>query len=241
VKHAILSDIHGNIDALETVLADVEARGIGSMVCLGDFVGYGAAPNECIEALRGRIVHAVAGNHDLAACGRLKLQYFNPEAAEAARWTDVRLTDDHRSYLAELPYMVSWRGFRLVHATPSDPPAWEYVLSPQDALMELDAFDEATCLFGHSHYAGIFVCRDDDVRYTREHEVRMEAGHRYMVNVGSVGQPRDGDPRAAYLMVDESKRTLTHVRLEYDVEAAGQRIRDAGLPPFLAERLRWGE
>jgi len=241
VKHAILSDVHGNIDALRTVMADVEARGVESLVCLGDFVGYGAEPNACIETLRARVVHAVAGNHDPAACGRLKLHYFNDDAAEAARWTDVHLTDAHRTYLAELPFMVSWRGFRLVHATPSEPAAWEYVLSPQDALLELDAFDEQTCLFGHSHYAGIFVCRGDDVRYTREPEVRMQDGLRYMVNVGSVGQPRDGDPRAAYLVIDEAKRTLTHVRLEYDVEAAGRRIREAGLPAFLAERLRWGE
>ena len=239
--HAIVSDIHGNLEALDVVLADIDRRRIESVVCLGDFVGYGASPNECIDRLRPRLAQAVVGNHDLAACGKLKLRYFNADAAEAARWTDARLGDAQRRYLADLPYTISWRNHRLVHATPSRPEAWAYVLSPVDAIEELDAFDEPVCLFGHSHYAGIFECMADDVRYTRAPEVERRDGARYMVNVGSVGQPRDGDPRAAYLLVDEALRTLSHVRLDYDVEGAGRRILDAGLPTFLAERLKWGE
>jgi diadenosine tetraphosphatase ApaH/serine/threonine PP2A family protein phosphatase len=241
MPHAIVSDIHGNLEALEAVLEDLERREVERVVCLGDFVGYGASPNECIDRLRPRLEVAVAGNHDLAACGRLKLHYFNSDAAVAATWTDVRLTEQNREYLKTLPFTVPWRGMLLVHASPSTPNEWHYVLTPADAAMELSAFEEGICLIGHSHVPGAFVWDERRVRYTRDADVPVAAGHRYLVNVGSVGQPRDGDPRAAYLLVDEAKRTLTHVRIDYDIEGAMRRIRDAGLPAFLAERLQWGE
>jgi len=239
--HAIVSDIHGNLEALEAVLADLERHRPASIVCLGDFVGYGAAPNECIARLRPLIEHAVVGNHDLAACGRIKLGYFNHNAALAARWTESALTPEHLEYLRGLPFQVQWRDALLVHASPASPEEWHYVLSPTDATEEFGAFTEQMCLIGHSHYPGTFVRSADAVRYTRVPEVRLENGHRYLVNVGSVGQPRDGDPRAAYLLYDELGRTIRHVRVEYDIEAAMRRILDAGLPRFLAERLQWGE
>lgn len=241
MTHAVVSDVHGNLEALERVLEDLERRGVDEVVCLGDFVGYGASPNECIERLRPRIAGAVAGNHDLAACGRIRLGYFNPDAASAAGWTDRRLTDENRAYLAGLPFSIAWRGMQLVHASPAQPRAWHYVLSPQDADEELEAAEAPVCLIGHSHFPGAFEQLGGETRYFRDETVALEPDGRYLVNVGSVGQPRDGDPRAAYLLVDEEARTLRHVRLEYDVEGAMQRIRDAGLPPFLAERLRWGE
>jgi diadenosine tetraphosphatase ApaH/serine/threonine PP2A family protein phosphatase len=241
MPRAIVSDIHGNLEALQAVLADIERRGISSIVCLGDFVGYGASPNECIEVLRPRIEAAVVGNHDLAACGRLKLTYFNPDAAWAARWTDVRLTPENRRYLEDLPFSVRWRDMLLVHASPSTPEEWHYVLSSDEAEEEMKAFGESVCLIGHSHYPGAFEWSSRSLRYTRDPEVRIEEWHRYLVNVGSVGQPRDGDPRAAYLLVDDEPRRLTHVRLDYDLAGAMHRIMDAGLPPFLAERLRRGE
>ena len=241
MPHAIVSDVHGNLEALEAVLADLERRGVERIVCLGDFVGYGASPNECIERLRPRIEAAVAGNHDLAACGRLKLRYFNPDAAQAAAWTDVQLTGENRDYLKALPFTVPWRGMLLVHASPSSPTSWHYVLSPLDAEVEMDAFEEPVCVIGHSHVPGAFEWNRGRMRYTREAEIPLTAGSRYLVNAGSVGQPRDGDPRAAYLLVDEEEEMLTHVRLEYDVPGAMRRIENAGLPSFLAERLQWGE
>lgn len=239
--HAILSDIHGNLEALETVLADVARHQPASIVCLGDFVGYGASPNECIERLRPLIEHAVAGNHDLAACGRLKLGYFNPNAALAAQWTESTLTPENRAYLQELPFVVQWRDALLVHASPAQPEDWHYVLSPGEAHEEMEAFQQVVCFIGHSHYPGTFDRQNNRVRYTRVPEVRLEKGHRYLVNVGSVGQPRDGNPRAAYLLYDERERLLRHVRIEYDIAGAMRRIVDAGLPSFLAERLQWGE
>ena len=239
--HAIVSDIHGNLEALEAVLADLERHRPGSMVCLGDFVGYGASPNDCIDRLRPMIEHAVVGNHDLAACGRLKLTYFNTNAAMAAQWTDAALTPENRRYLQELPFAVKWRETLLVHASPAEPENWHYVLSPVEAQAEMDAYQEKVCFIGHSHYPGTFDRLDGQVRYSRGTEIRIENGHRYLVNVGAVGQPRDGDPRAAYVLFDDEQRVIRHVRVDYDIAGAMKRIIDAGLPRFLAERLQWGE
>jgi diadenosine tetraphosphatase ApaH/serine/threonine PP2A family protein phosphatase len=241
VALAIVSDIHGNLEALETVLADLDQRKPEAIVCLGDFVGYGASPNDCITVLRPRIEWAVAGNHDHAAIGRTSLEGFNHEAARAARWTSDELTPEHRKYLEELPMQVEWHGALLVHASPSEPEAWHYVLSPAEADFEFAQFTQAVCFIGHSHYPGTFVGDGRRTTYTRQARVPIEKDHRYIVNVGSVGQPRDGDPRAAYLMWDPEAGSLEHIRLDYDIEAAGARIRAAGLPAFLAERLRWGE
>jgi diadenosine tetraphosphatase ApaH/serine/threonine PP2A family protein phosphatase len=239
--HGIVSDIHGNLEALEAVLADLERHKPASIVCLGDFVGYGASPNECIDRLRPLIEHAVAGNHDLAACGRLKLTYFNHNAALAATWTENTLRPENREYLRGLPFSVRWRDTLLVHASPAQPEDWHYVLSPAEAEEEMAAFEETVCFIGHSHYPGTFDRQDRHVRYTRASDIRIESGHRYLVNVASVGQPRDGDPRAGYLLYDDEARTLHHVRLEYDIAGAMRRIAEAGLPRFLAERLQWGE
>jgi diadenosine tetraphosphatase ApaH/serine/threonine PP2A family protein phosphatase len=241
VVHAILSDLHGNLEALEAVLADLDGVKPASVVCLGDFVGYGASPNECIERTRPRLEEAVIGNHDLAAIGKLGLRSFHDDAAAAARWTDTALTPANRAWLESLPYERIWRGMRLVHAAPSAPAQWRYVLSPRDALAEFGTFQERVCFIGHSHFPCVFDRGAHDLRFRRDDEVRMEKGHRYLVTVGSVGQPRDGDPRACYMLYDEGRETLRNVRLEYDVDAAMRRIRAAGLPEFLAERLQWGE
>ena len=241
MRVAILSDVHGNLQALESVLADADARRTDAMVCLGDFVGYGASPNECIARLRPRIEVAVAGNHDLAACGRIKLGYFNPDAAHAARWTAETLTSEHMEYLRALPFSVLWRGVRLVHSSPAEPHEWHYVLSPGDAAFEMESCAEDVCFIGHSHFPGTFELEGSAVRYTRDARVTGARGRRYLVNVPSVGQPRDGDPRAGYLVYDDAGPAFEHVRLDYDVAAAMEAIRAAGLPPFLAERLQWGE
>jgi len=239
--HAIVSDIHGNLEALEAVLADLERHRPASIVCLGDFVGYGASPNECIDRLRPMIEHAVAGNHDLAACGRLRLTYFNNNAAQAAQWTEKALTPENMTYLQGLPFSVRWRETLLVHASPAEPEDWHYVLSPVEAQAEMDAYTETVCFIGHSHYPGAFERNKDSIHYTRNPDIRLERGRRYLINVASVGQPRDGDPRAGYALYDETDRLVRHIRLEYDVAGAMRRILDAGLPRFLAERLQWGE
>jgi diadenosine tetraphosphatase ApaH/serine/threonine PP2A family protein phosphatase len=239
--HAIVSDIHGNLEALEAVLADIGKHRPASIVCLGDFVGYGASPNECIDRLRPLIEHAVAGNHDLAACGRLRLTYFNTNAAQAAQWTEKALTPENMAYLQGLPFSVQWRDTLLVHSSPAEPEDWHYVLSPVEAQAEMDAYREAVCFIGHSHYPGSFDRHHQQVRYTRNADIKLEKGHRYLINVASIGQPRDGDPRAGYALFEDADRWVRHVRLDYDVAGAMRRILDAGLPRFLAERLQWGE
>jgi len=242
MRAAILSDIHGNLEALDAVLEQIDREPPEVMVCLGDFVGYGAQPNECIERLRPRLEAAVLGNHDAAALGRLRLGSFNSDAASAARWTETALSPGSRAYLESLPMSLAWRGARLVHAAPLEPESWSYVLSLADAEEEMAAYSEDLCFIGHSHFPGLFE-RDPHgaMRYTRADETRLERGHRYLVNVPSVGQPRDGDRRAGYLIWDDAVPEVRHVRLEYDVETAMRRILDAGLPRFLAERLQWGE
>jgi diadenosine tetraphosphatase ApaH/serine/threonine PP2A family protein phosphatase len=214
---------------------------VDDLVCLGDFVGYGASPNECVDRLRPRISGAVVGNHDAAAIGRLSLGDFNSDAATAARWTEQALSPETRAYLESLPYTIERGAALLVHASPLEPQAWHYVLSPVDAAEEFGAFDQPICFIGHSHFPGAFEKEGDSLRYTRVADVETKEGCRYIVNVPSVGQPRDSDPRAGYTVWDSAKGTLEQIRLEYDVDGAMKRIRDAGLPAFLAERLRWGE
>lgn len=241
MKLALLSDIHGNLEALLAVLADVATCKPDGMACLGDFVGYGASPNECIERLQPLIEAAVVGNHDAAALGKLKLGGFQTDAATAARWTAEQLTPEHLAYLDGLPYSIVWHDHRLVHATPSEPEEWHYVFSIADARLEFGTYRERMGFIGHSHVPGVFESDGAQIAYLRTPEVELRAGRRYLVNVGSVGQPRDGDPRAAWLLLDTDHDRLEHHRVDYDIERAATRIRDAGLPPFLAERLKWGE
>jgi predicted phosphodiesterase len=241
MKHAVVSDVHANLEALEAVLADAKTRGADDMVCLGDFVGYGASPNECVDRLKPLIELAVLGNHDQAVFDPTWLENFNEEAATAARWTATVLRRDHLDYLRALPYSLPWKGARLVHASPADPEAWNYVFTPHEAVMELDACAEPVCLVGHSHYPGTFEVQGRHAAYTRDKKILGRRDRRYLIVVPSVGQPRDGDPRAGYLMWDDEAWTFEHVRLEYDLEAAIRRIDAAELPHSLGERLRWGE
>jgi len=239
--HAIVSDIHANLEALETVLADIRARQAADVVCLGDFVGYGASPNECVERLRPAIEAAVVGNHDKASIDARWAEAFNQEAAIAAAWTSEKLTPEHARYLEALPWSVAWRGVRLVHSSPSQPEEWNYVFSPADAIHEMTHCDEPVCFVGHSHFPGTFELEPMRARYTRESHIAGRRDRRYLIVVPSVGQPRDGDPRAGYLLWDDDAWTFEHVRLDYDIDGAMSRIRQAGLPHHLAERLLRGE
>ena len=240
---AVLSDIHSNLEALEAVLADVGRSGASEILCLGDFVGYGASPNECIERLRPIVTAAVAGNHDVAVCGRIRLGSFGSNAAQAASWTATVLTPQSQAYLESLPITVRHAGALLVHSSPSEPRAWHYVLEVGEARAEFDTFMESLCLVGHLHRPGTYRLdsRTGQVVYSRELDMPLDPQGRFLVIVPSVGQPRDGDPRAGYLLWDDGRGWLRQVRVDYDFAAARQRILDAGLPPFLGDRLQWGE
>ena len=240
---AVLSDIHGNLEALEAVLAEVGWSGASEILCLGDFVGYGASPNECIERLRPVVTVAVAGNHDVAVCGRIRLGSFGSNAALAARWTESVLTTQSLAYLESLPIRVCHAGALLVHSSPSDPRAWHYVVEIEEARAEFDTFMESLCLVGHLHRPGAYRLDGGtgQVGYSLEPEIPLDPQGRFLVIVPSVGQPRDGDPRAGYLLWDDGRGWVRQVRVDYDFAAARQRILDAGLPRFLGDRLQWGE
>jgi predicted phosphodiesterase len=240
---AVLSDIHSNLEALEAVLADAGRAGASEILCLGDFVGYGASPNECIERLRPIVTAAVAGNHDVAVCGRIRLGSFGSNAAQAANWTGTILTPQSQAYLESLPIAVHHAGALLVHSSPSEPRAWHYVQEVEEARAEFDTFMESLCLVGHLHRPGIYRLdgRTGHVVYSREPEMPLDPQGRFLVIVPSVGQPRDGDPRAGYLLWDDGRGWVRQVRVDYNFAAARQRILDAGLPPFLGDRLQWGE
>jgi diadenosine tetraphosphatase ApaH/serine/threonine PP2A family protein phosphatase len=238
MRVAVLSDIHGNLHALEAVL---DAASADEVWCLGDVVGYGARPNECCELVRERASICLAGNHDLVVTGVLGLDEFSHDAADAAAWSKAQLTDENRAWLAGLPSLTERDGTLLAHASPRDP-VWEYVLSNDVARASIEAADTPLVLVGHSHVALDLRLADGELTgglAVPGTEVELDSG-RWLLNPGSVGQPRDGDPRAAWLLVDYGARRATFERVEYDVEATQAEIREAGLPELLAARLATG-
>jgi predicted phosphodiesterase len=243
MRVAILSDVHGNRHALEAVLADTATEGVDAVWCLGDLVGYGADPNACVALARERCSIILAGNHDLAVTGDISLDEFSRGAALAAHWTREVIEDEPLAFLHSLSPSGSAEGVGLYHASPRDP-IWEYVLSAMLADLCLTAQPERIALIGHSHVALSFW-RDLDVEISgtqREPgEIADLAQGEWLLNPGSVGQPRDGDARAAWLLLDTGAWTATWRRTEYDVAGAQAAIRAAGLPGSLAERLGYGQ
>jgi diadenosine tetraphosphatase ApaH/serine/threonine PP2A family protein phosphatase len=240
---AIVSDIHGNRHALQAVLEDIAAGPAVEVWCLGDVVGYGADPNDCCELVREHCGVVLAGNHDLAVTGELSLDEFSRGAAIAARWTQEVLDPDHLAWLGRLTPDGEERSIGLFHASPRDP-IWEYVLSTLLAELCLDQQEHRVCLIGHSHVALSFH-RPEDAPTTGEARRGGESasidGGEWLINPGSVGQPRDGDPRAAWLLLDTARQSVMWNRTEYDVAGAAAAIRAARLPDSLAERLEYGQ
>jgi diadenosine tetraphosphatase ApaH/serine/threonine PP2A family protein phosphatase len=242
MRVAVLSDVHANVQALQAVLADVDELAPDEIWCLGDVVGYGAAPNECSALVRERAGLSLCGNHDLAVVGKLDLAEFSGEAAVAARWTQTVLDPTHRAWLESLEPQATRPGVELFHASPRDP-VWDYVLSEQIGLESLELTTAPLVLVGHSHVALALSSRGvDDIEgglAPGGAELAL-AATRWLANPGSVGQPRDGDPRAAWLLVDFAQKRAAFRRIAYDVEAAQADIRAAGLPDSLAGRLAFG-
>jgi diadenosine tetraphosphatase ApaH/serine/threonine PP2A family protein phosphatase len=240
VRYAILSDIHGNLEALRAVLADSRDRTDG-VLCLGDTVGYGADPLPCVELVADRAHCIVSGNHEYAVAGRLDLAWFNRFARAAAEWTRERLDDDHRAYLAALPLVTEVEDATLVHASPGQPDEWDYLVTAEDGRAAFPHFATRWCFVGHSHAPGAWSLGSTGLEHhPGAVSVQTERGRRYIVNVGSVGQPRDRDPRAAYALWDVEAGRVEIRRVVYDVPAARRKIADAGLPRFLADRLAAG-
>ncbi|MBK5110354.1 MAG: metallophosphoesterase family protein [Thermoleophilia bacterium] len=241
---AVISDIHANLPALSEVLAAIDEAGVEEIWCLGDAVGYGADPGACLDLLVERCDVCLAGNHDLAALGEIEISSFSPSAATAARWTRTALGDEGLAQLASLGDPATEReGIGLYHASPRDP-IWEYVVDSEQAEDCLSVQEQRVALVGHSHIALYFTRVDELARMTSVlapdgTDLRMNVGQ-WLANPGSVGQPRDGDPRAAWMELEtESMRARFH-RVEYPVETAAEAIREAGLPGHLADRLFQG-
>lgn len=233
---AIISDIHSNLEALQAALDYIDNKNIESIYCLGDIVGYGPNPNECIELIRERCRVVLMGNHDYAAVGLANIEYFNEYAKMSTYWTIERLTEENRSYLSNLPFSHQTNDSFFVHSSPSNPSFWYYVLSVQDAQMEMQAFDQRICFIGHSHVPVVFTDRN----LYREMSFIFEPNEKYIVNVGSIGQPRDGNSNLCFAVMDEQKNTVEFIRLTYDLQKTYSKIIKAGLPLFLAERILKG-
>jgi diadenosine tetraphosphatase ApaH/serine/threonine PP2A family protein phosphatase len=241
MRYAILADIHSNMAAFEAVLSDADGRGgFDKIWCLGDVVGYGPDPNECIKRLRQFEHVCIAGNHDWAAIGKMDTSEFNPVAALAANWTAQQLTAEDRDYLQNLPFTLREGGFTLAHGSPREP-IWEYLLSTEAAKDNFAYFETAYCLVGHSHVPLIFELAGDKAVYKEFKEANLKLKEKRMIiNPGGVGQPRDGDPRASYAIYDAEAQTVRHYRVEYDIPATQKKMAERGLPTPLILRLSVG-
>ena len=238
---AVISDIHGNQQALEAVLAAIDEMQIQTIYCLGDVVGYGACPNECVEHLRFRRIPTLAGNHDHAALEMTDTQYFNNIAKTAVLWTRERLSEENAAWLRERPYTdaLDERIF-FVHASPRQPEQWGYVLTYGEARQCFESFTQQLCVIGHSHQPAIVEQDGEQLNSPVGATLTMRPDCRYLVNVGSVGQPRDRNPQACFVTVALDMSFVHYHRVAYDIEGAQKAILDGGLPPELAARIAEG-
>ncbi len=271
MHYAIIADVHANLEALDAALKDIYKRKIEAILFLGDAVGYGPNPNECIETLKKETMAFIAGNHDRAAVGLTDITYFNPYARSAIEWTEEVLSDENKTFLKNLPlykslkianetFVARWNtkdnkenpplppfvkggqgGFLdifMVHATPREPEQWHYLINMIDAHKNFHFFTERICFIGHSHQPAIIEQSPDGNIVVYRDKANFTEGNRYIINVGSVGQPRDGDPDAAYALFD--KDSVEIKRVSYDIVSTQKKMREVNLPSFLIERLARG-
>lgn len=238
-RYAILGDIHSNLDALETVLKDAAERGVTSYICVGDIVGYNANPSECVNRIRDLKCICVRGNHDHYCSHEERLEDFHPLAANVVDWTRNQLAKEQVEFLKNLKLTATTDGFTIVHSTLDMPDKWGYVFDVLDADANFNYQNTAVCFHGHTHMPVVFEKHGRVLRcnYTR---FRVALGKKYFINTGSVGQPRDGDPRASYVIYDMRSREIEFRRLSYDISKVQEKIRKAGLPERLAKRLELG-
>ncbi|MCX5714108.1 MAG: metallophosphoesterase family protein [Candidatus Omnitrophica bacterium] len=241
MRYGIFSDIHANWDALDAVVKALETEAIDAYLCVGDIVGYGANPNECIEKVKVLASVCVSGNHDWASIGFLGTEWFNPDASEVVRWTKQQLQKEAVLFLKSCELLFENDDLTLVHGTLDSPQEFKYMYSGSNATATLGFMKTKICFVGHTHIAGVFV-KDGDNRlhYGHQSRVTLKDNARYIVNVGSVGQPRDGNPDAAYCVYDAEKSFVEIKRVSYDVSSQREKIIAAGLPPFLGDRLLRG-
>lgn len=236
MRYAIISDIHGNREALDAVLEHLEHENCDEVLCLGDIVGYGAEPGYCVDVVRDRCKSVVAGNHDYAVLGRINIDYFNPHARQATLWTRDQLDESQKKYLSDLPLTVVLDDLTIVHGSLESPELFDYIQTSYDAYLSMEKLTNKVCFIGHSHVPISFLL-DDVITYSVDSEVDLSGVKKAIVNVGSVGQPRDNNPQASYAIYDSETEKVRICRIGYDIERSAAKILDAGLPDFLAERL----
>ena len=240
MKYAIFGDIHANLEAFEAVLADAEQLGCTDYVCTGDIVGYAADPNECLRIVRDMNCPVVKGNHDEEAILNTSLEGLNPLAKQAMEWTRAQLNEDEGNFLTNMKLVRQVADFTIVHATLDTAGSWTYVTNKFDAMASFSYQFTQLCFYGHTHTPRIYV-KGDSVEPLEEMEVKLEMGRKYFINVGSTGQPRDGDWRASYAVYDAENQNVAIRRLDYNIRKAQDKIIDAGLPEMLAHRLSLGK
>ncbi|MFC1703722.1 metallophosphoesterase family protein [Candidatus Omnitrophota bacterium] len=240
MRYGIFADVHSNLEALSVVLDAYAKENIDRFLCIGDVVGYAAKPNECIKKIKEINAAVVAGNHDWAVIDKRDISYFNPVAKHAALWTMSILTEESRNFLDSLDLTFEQDDYTLVHGTLNQPEEFYYMIDFVNAQDTFELLKKDVCFIGHSHVPGIFAQKDGAIDLSKEQQTALVKERKYIVNVGSVGQPRDGDPRASYCIYDSTNREVTIKRVEYNVEKTQEQITQAGLPAFLAHRLTKG-
>jgi diadenosine tetraphosphatase ApaH/serine/threonine PP2A family protein phosphatase len=239
MRFAIFSDIHANLEAFDAVMADARDRKCTDFVCLGDVVGYNANPHECAARVREMDCPIVKGNHDEQASLIESSRDFNEMAEQAIQWTRDNLAEEEKQWLRDLPLQRQVRDFTMVHATLDTPEQWDYVFDNLHAAASFTHQQTTVCFFGHTHVPMAFI-RDEGVHRVQTEQLRIEPSKKYFINVGSVGQPRDADWRAAYCVYDIENNSVEQRRVKYDVKAAQKKIIEVGLPHLLADRLAIG-
>ena len=242
MKYAILSDIHGNVEALNAVLHDIDGRSVDSIICLGDIVGYYPDPERCVDLVRKHAQSCVAGNHDYAAIGRIDTQNFTYYAFAAMEWTKQNISSKARDYLESLPMTIEQSNMFLTHSSPSNPQDWSYVF-PDSEEAVFEAFNSLVYhinFIGHTHWPSIMIQENDRIILHPEHAIKLHDSHYYLINVGSVGQPRDFDSRSCYAIFDSDTMEVSLIRVPYNFSVTQKKIRENHLPLFLAERLEKG-
>lgn len=239
MRYGVFGDIHGNLEALQAVLGDMADQNVEQYVCTGDIVGYGANPHECLDRVMDVANIVVAGNHDHAVAEKLNIDFFNAYAKEAVIWTRRQISQDEREALYTLPLVHQDLKYTVVHGTLNYPQMFDYIQTSYDAFLSLELLQTPVCFLGHSHVPITFY-QAETVGLTMDREIAIEDGRKYLVNVGSVGQPRDENPLASYAIFDDVRMEVELRRVAYDIEVASSKILEAGLPSILAERLFYG-
>jgi len=232
MRIAIISDIHSNLPALEAVFQKIADLKVEAVYCLGDIIGYGPFPTECVDLVRTRCVAAIKGNHDSGLLGETPTDHFNHYGQAALKWTKNKIAPQNLEYLRSLPLTYTDHDCTFVHSSPHEPGEWTYLMSWDQAGENFSAFSTRLCFIGHTHVP-VVIGEDSSMN-------RFRPGHRFIINVGSVGQPRDGNPESAFGLLDTDQKVYMLVRVAYDISKTAQAIQDAGLPAFLGRRLFQG-